>query len=310
MDETIEIRHLNVKFHTEHGDVPAVKDVSLILRYGIITGLIGETGSGKSVLASAILRMLPDYAEASGSIWYRGNELLEATAKMMRRIRRTQIGLIPQSPGESLNPSRRVIAQAAECFDGTRAEKTETVLQALRNQGFQSPGEVARAYPFQLSGGMKQRVISLFGMRKGLQWIIADEPTKGLDRVVYRQVYESLRNLSEKEGCGMVVITHDLTLAVKLCDELAVMYEGEIVEHGKAEEVLRFPLHPYTKGLLASLPENGMHAMPAKPTEPAARGCLFAVRCPQCKDQCRKSHPELEEVIAGRKVRCLQYDRT
>ncbi len=157
---------------------------------------------------------------------------------------------------------------------------------------------------------MKQRVISLFGMRKGLQWIIADEPTKGLDRVVYRQVYESLRNLSEKEGCGMVVITHDLTLAVKLCDELAVMYEGEIVEHGRAEEVLRFPLHPYTKGLLASLPENGMHAMPAKPTEPAARGCLFAVRCPQCKDQCRKSHPELEEVIAGRKVRCLQYDRT
>ena len=120
MDETIEIRHLNVKFHTEHGDVPAVKDVSLILRYGIITGLIGETGSGKSVLASAILRMLPDYAEASGSIWYRGNELLEATAKMMRRIRRTQIGLIPQSPGESLNPSRRVIAQAAECFEGRK----------------------------------------------------------------------------------------------------------------------------------------------------------------------------------------------
>ena len=125
MDETIEIRHLNVTFHTEHGDVPAVKDVSLILRYGIITGLIGETGSGKSVLASAILRMLPDYAEASGSIRYRGNELLEATAKMMRRIRRTRIGLIPQSPGESLNPSRRVIAQAAECFDGTRTEKTE-----------------------------------------------------------------------------------------------------------------------------------------------------------------------------------------
>lgn len=310
MDETIEIRHLNVTFHTENGDVPAVKDVSLVLPYGKITGLIGETGSGKSVLASAILRMLPDYAEVSGSIQYQDKELLKAPAKTMRMLRRRQIGLIPQSPGESLNPSRRVMAQAAECFDGTRREKKETVWRHLAEQGFQNPKEISRAYPFQLSGGMKQRVISLFGMRKGLRWVIADEPTKGLDRVVYRQVYESLRGLAGNGSCGMVVITHDLTLAAKLCDELAVLYEGEIVEYGTAKELLQSPGHPYTKGLLASLPGNGMHAMPAKPTEPVKRGCLFADRCLQCTERCRNIHPELNVVSDERKVRCLQYDKT
>lgn len=308
MDRAIEINHLSVVFHTESGQVHAVKDVSLTLKHGVITGLIGETGSGKSVMASAILRMLPFYAEVSGSIRYQGMEILEADHRTVRDLRRNHIGLIPQNPSESLNPARRILPQTAECFEGSRRERRNITYHNMEKMGLNNPEDTGRKYPFQLSGGMKQRAVSLFGMREQLDWMIADEPTKGLDMVVYQQVFESLQTLSRHGNRGMLVITHDLTLAVKLCDELAVLYEGEIVESGKAKEVLGYPQHPYTRGLLASLPQNGMHAMVAKPLEEVHGGCRFRPRCPLAGEKCTGYHPDLEETTLGRKVRCLRHD--
>ena len=256
MDRAIEINHLSVVFHTESGQVHAVKDVSLTLKHGVITGLIGETGSGKSVMASAILRMLPSYAEVSGSIRYQGMEILEADHRTVRDLRRNHIGLIPQNPSESLNPARRILPQTAECFEGSRRERRNITYYNMEKMGLNNPEDTGRKYPFQLSGGMKQRAVSLFGMREQLDWMIADEPTTALDERIRWEILELFKEIRDKLGTSIVLVSHDLNAVRRVADRVCVMYAGKIIETGSTEEIFMCPGHPYTRALLKAMPDN------------------------------------------------------
>ena len=299
-------------FPVKSGYVRAVDGISATFKEGEITGIIGESGCGKSVLGMYLLGMLPDYAVKSGEIWYDGKNLETFSKKERRRIRGRELGLIPQNPGDSLNPVRKVggqIWEAARLRDSS-GEKKETVQKLLEIFGFQkdTAKRVAGAYPFELSGGMQQRAVAAMGTASGAKWILADEPSKGLDMTLRRQMYDTLRLVRDRKVKGMLIITHDLVLAEKLCDQVAVMYAGQILEKGPSRKVLKDPAHPYTQGLLDSLPSRGMHPMKGIAPAPHEKlsGCRFAPRCPYVSDRCLQSESE-EMEVRGRKVRCFQY---
>lgn len=312
MSLDIEIKNARVYFPVKSGYVRAVDGISATFKEGEITGIIGESGCGKSVLGMYLLGMLPDYAVKSGEIWYDGKNLETFTKKERRKIRGRELGLIPQNPGDSLNPVRKVggqIWEAARLRDSS-GEKKETVQKLLEIYGFQkdTAKRVAGAYPFELSGGMQQRAVAAMGTASGAKWILADEPSKGLDMTLRRQMYDTLRLVRDQKVKGMLIITHDLVLAEELCDQVAVMYAGQILEKGPSRKVLKDPAHPYTQGLLDSLPSRGMHPMKGIAPAPHEKlsGCRFAPRCPYVSDRCLQSEPE-EMEVRGRKVRCFQY---
>lgn len=311
MSDSIELKDLTVHFQVTDGLVRAVDHVSFVFPSGKITGIIGESGCGKSVMGSAILGLLPGYAKVSGQIEYNGRDLLALSAGAMRRLRGRTLGLIPQNPAGSLNPSRKILGQITEAAALTGADKREqkqAARELLLQFGFQA-GELARvekSYPFQLSGGMQQRVAAAMGVASRPRWMIADEPSKGLDMALRAQMYEALQTIREEYVDSMLIITHDLVLARKLCDTVAVMYSGQIVEEGP--DVLSDPRHPYTVGLLQSLPENGFRPMKGIAPAPSQQftGCKFAPRCPYASAACSQAMPEFSPAGTGR-VRCLRY---
>ena len=309
MNQNIQVKNAQVYFPVASGYVKAVDQVNVIFESGQITGIIGESGCGKSVLGLYLLGLLPDYAQKSGEIWYKGQDMEKLSQKERRRLRGRELGLIPQNPGDSLNPVRRVRSQIRESANLIREKaKRQDCGELLRRFGFskeQIP-RVERAYPFELSGGMQQRAVAAMGTASKPAWILADEPSKGLDMALREQMYDTLRKVRQQEVEGMVIITHDLVLARQLCDQVAVMYAGQILEKGK--NVLENPLHPYTRGLLSSLPSEGMHPMKGIAPAPGEKleGCRFAPRCPECKAECCLEDPP-ERVINGRKVRCCLY---
>ncbi|WP_032123025.1 ABC transporter ATP-binding protein [Clostridium amazonitimonense] len=305
----IVLQNTTVEFDISSGAVKAVDNVTATFYGGQITGLIGESGCGKSVLAHAILGMLPSYAKLEGNILYGDKNIASASTKEMRSLRGKEIGLIPQNPGDSLNPVRRIEAQLDEALlvaDENPKRRKNKAESLLRSFGFDNVKRIFSSYPFELSGGMQQRVICTIGVACSPRWVLADEPTKGLDIDLRKQVYDTLEMIKNKSVQGMIVITHDLVLAEKLCQCIAVMYSGEIVEMGK--DVLKTPLHPYTKGFLASLPENGMHPMKGISPKPGDKsfGCKFAPRCSYCTERCINEKPEQYEY-EGRIVRCFLY---
>lgn len=342
LDENIRIEDASVSFPVKGGTVKAVDHVTATFPAGEITGLIGESGCGKSVLGMAILGLLPEYARVEGSIWLEGQNLLALKPGQLRRLRGRKLGLIPQNPADSFNPVRRIRSQIQEGLqvgkkkaqpEGVQADQKEAQSEGvqagqkeaqpegvqvsrrkaqpeglLREFGF-TPAEAARvagSYPFELSGGMLQRAAAAMGTASQPEWILADEPSKGLDSALRRQLYQTLFLAKERGTKGMLIITHDLELAATLCDGLAVMYAGEIVEMGK--NVLTDPKHPYTQGLLASLPQNGMQ--PMKGSAPAVHevilGCKFAKRCPYASKRCLEERPG-SYPLADRSVRCFLY---
>lgn len=228
----------------------------------------------------------------------------------MRRLRGKEIALIPQSPSTSLNPVLKVGVQVAEVLQLhqqlSREKAWQAAVELLCSLNLPQPGKRVKEYPHQLSGGMKQRVLAAIGMAAKPSLLIADEPTKGLDALIRIQVVEVLRHLIKSIEAAMLLITHDLKVAGNLCDELAVMYAGEIIEHGPAEDVLAHPEHPYTKGLLESLPDNGLKPIPGQSPSlinlPA--GCKFYPRCAKAGDLCMEKRPHLLKVN-GRQVRCF-----
>ncbi|EET62144.1 ABC transporter, ATP-binding protein [Marvinbryantia formatexigens DSM 14469] len=313
MSKDIEIRNLCVSFPEKNGVSQVVTDVHALFGEGVVTGLIGESGSGKSVLGMSILQLLPKNAVVEGSCMYEGRNLYNLTQEEMRKIRGQEIALIPQNPSESLNPIRRIGKQLIE---GVTAHKSLSRKEARNRRdallvrfGFPEPEKINRAYTFQLSGGMNQRVISALGLMEQPEWVIADEPTKGLDAILRRQVYRVLKEISEQETRGMIVITHDIALAGALCKRLMVLYKGTVLEQGETAQILENPAHPYTQGLIASLPEKGMHpirrADPGKISE--TKGCRFYPRCPYGTEKCRKTLPPEIQLPDGRLVRCNRY---
>ena len=309
----IEIQHLSVCFDTAQGPVYAVNDLSTTFRAGRISGVIGESGSGKSVMGMSLLRLLPNTARVTGKCFFGEDELYSMPLRRLRRLRGAAIGLIPQNPGASLDPVMKLRRQLTEAITThgrwKRREAEAQAAELLRRFGFEEPERILNQYSFQMSGGMNQRLVSALGLACRPGWVIADEPTKGLDAVIRNQVYSVLRQIYTEHHCSMLVITHDLALARRLCDDIRVLYMGRIIEQGTAEEVMERPRHPYTAGLIHSLPSRGM--VPIPPPDPGRlehTGCPFYPRCPRAMERCGREAPEEVTLPTGGKVRCFLYE--
>ena len=300
----IEIRQLSVWFDTAQGPVKAVDGLSTTFR--------AESGSGKSVMGMSLLRLLPNTARVTGECWFGGQELYSMPLRELRKLRGAAIGLIPQNPNASLDPVMKLKKQLTEAITahGGKGKKGAEARAAelLRQFGFEEPERILGQYAFQMSGGMNQRLVSALGLACQPGWVIADEPTKGLDAVLRRQVCAVLRQIHLRHHSSMLLITHDLELARRLCDDLRVLYMGQIIEQGTAEEVMERPRHPYTAGLIHALPSRGM--VPIPPPDPgrlAHQGCPFYPRCARAMARCGVERPGDLERPGGGKVRCFLY---
>lgn len=317
--ETLRVSDLYVQFTTRGGIVRAVDGVSFSLKQGERLGLVGESGSGKSTIALALLRMIkPPGRIVSGSIILDGDlDITNVPAKEMPQIRFSRIAMIPQGAMNSLNPVRRIRDQF---IDSMRAhgikesdKATRDHIASLLNSVGLRP-DVAKKYPHELSGGMKQRVCIAMAVSLRPSVIIADEPTSALDVIVQRQIMETLGKVQEEIGASVLLIGHDMGLMAQFVDRLGVMYGGKLVEDGERYDTFKEPLHPYTKVLIESLPTFDRDArlikIPGQPHSPLAPppGCVFHPRCPVRMEQCNAIVPELAEIRSGRKVACLLYE--
>ena len=305
----LDVKNLDVGFETRLGTVRAVNNVSFKIDKGETFGLIGESGSGKSVIGMSLLRLLPKNAMVKGEAFFEGSNLLAADDKQMQEFRGKKIAFIPQNPTASLNPLMKNGLQLSEVFEQkgeTRQESWDLAVKVMQRLLIGQPAISASRYPHQLSGGMRQRLIAGISLSLEPQMVIADEPTKGLDSLTRRSTIEFFRQLDGNQDRSMLLITHDLDLAYEICDRLAVLYAGEIVEMGPAKKLMDDPEHPYTKGLLKSLPKNGL--VPLEGSSPSLlglpKGCFFEERCKIHKQDCMNHHPQLSQN-GGWMTRCL-----
>ncbi|WP_438390602.1 ABC transporter ATP-binding protein [Caballeronia sp. DA-9] len=297
-DTTLEVRGLKTRFLTREGELPAVEDVSLRLGRACVLGLVGESGSGKSVTGFSIMGLVDAPGRVvGGEILFKGKNLVGLPEAEMRRLRGSRIAMVFQDPMSTLNPVQRVDAQMIEAVrahrDVSRRAAREQASEALAAMGIASPGERLRAYPHQLSGGMRQRVAIAIAMLHQPDLIIADEPTTALDVTIQAQILSEVQRLVRTQGTSLIWITHDLSVVAGLADDIAVMYAGRIVEQGTVDAVLDHPQHPYTAGLIDSLPSlNTRHRRLTQIAgiTPDLRslppGCAFAPRCTRASAVC------------------------
>lgn len=303
----LNVQDLRVGFHTRGGVVRALNEVCLQVAPGAIQVVIGESGGGKSVLAHALMGLLPSNAHVRGSAEINGKQIIGATPKRLRELRTHTMALAPQSPGAALNPVRRIghlFDEVAEVKGIAKSDRGERVRSAVEAMGL-SYESIARKYPFQLSGGMQQRVTNALALVGRPDLVLADEPTSSLDRDRVGDVTEQLLRVAGT-GAAVVVITHDLELARRLGGRTAVLYAGYLVEERPTPALFADPAHPYTRALLAAQPENGLHPIPGSPAEMTRRftACPFEPRCPLAVDQCRRAIPGRSRAGDG-EVRCF-----
>ncbi|MCF7838637.1 MAG: ABC transporter ATP-binding protein [Candidatus Marinimicrobia bacterium] len=314
MTPLLSIRDLTIAFDTEAGCLAAVSNLTLELAPGETLGLVGESGCGKTVTALSILRLLPSPPArlTSGQILFDGEDLLRLPAAGLRRVRGRRIGMIFQEPMQALSPLQRIGAQLAEVLSLHRLAEPSRYravsLEWLQRVGIPEPAECLKAYPHQLSGGMRQRAMIAMAMVAEPDLLIADEPTTALDVTIQAQILELMRTVRRPET-ALLLITHDLAVVWEMCSRVAVMYAGEIVETGSRAEVFGQPWHPYTEALLAAMPAPaGAQRRPpstpaqAPPLTELPAGCRFAPRCPYALPACTR-HPDLD-THADRQVRC------
>lgn len=313
---TLDVRHLSTSFYTRAGVLPAVRDVSLRLQPGRILGLVGESGSGKSVTGFSILGLVDEPGRISaGEVLFQGRDLTQLSPKELRHLQGNRIAMIFQDPMMTLNPVLRVDTQMIEAVRAhrsvSRREARAHAGRTLALMGIPSPEERLNAYPHQLSGGMRQRVAIAIALLHAPDLIIADEPTTALDVTIQAQILSEVQKLVRQQNTSLIWITHDLSVVAGLVDDVAVMYAGRIVEQGSVDDVLDRPLHPYTQGLIDSLPSRNQRGQrlrqipgmtPDLQSLPA--GCAFAARCPRASEACAEE-PENREIEPGRHVRCF-----
>lgn len=322
MASLLEIRDLKTYFYTSRGAVRAVDGVDFEIRKGEAVGLVGESGCGKTMTAFSIMRLVPPPGQiVEGSIWFgEGTEkrdLTKVPEKEMMEIRGGMISMVFQDPMTYLNPVMRVYDQIAEAIvlhqNVSKEEARRKAIEALERVRIPAPSVVARYYPHQLSGGMRQRALIAMAISCGPELLIADEPTTALDVTVQAQVLELIKQLKREMGMALMLITHDLGIVADICDRVCVMYAGEIVEEGDVLRIYREPKHPYTSGLLRStlsideFKENLVTIEGVVPdlTDPP-KGCRFHPRCPNAADRCRETEPPVIELTKGR-VSCWLY---
>jgi len=313
---TLRVESLRTHFLSRHGLVQAVEDVSFSVAPGKILGLVGESGSGKSMTGYSIMGLVdPPGRVVSGRILLGGRNLLALAPEEMRKVRGNRVAMIFQDPMMTLNPVLRIDTQMIEAIqahaDVGRAAAFERARDALARVGIPAPGERLLAYPHQFSGGMRQRVAIAIALLNEPDLIIADEPTTALDVTIQGQILFEMQKLARESGTALIWITHDLSVIAGLADEICVMYAGRIVEQGSVDQVLDAPLHPYTLGLIASVPSASRRGEPL-PQIPGmtpslldlAPGCAFRERCTRADGACAQN-PELSAPAAGRQVRCF-----
>src|SRR5476649_2197655 len=316
-DNTLEVRHLRTRFFTREGELPAVEDVSLTLARGRVLGLVGESGSGKSVTGFSIMGLIDAPGRVvSGEILFKGKNLVGLPEAEMRRLRGSRIAMVFQDPMSTLNPVQRVDAQMIEAVrahrDVSRRAAREQASEALAAMGIASPDERLRAYPHQLSGGMRQRVAIAIAMLHKPDLIIADEPTTALDVTIQAQILAQMQKLCARSNTAMVWVSHDLAVVAGLADRICVMYAGRVVETGDVDTILERPRHPYTIGLLGSVPENVARGQPlvqVPGVAPSAlalpAGCAFSPRCTHATDTCRTQKPPVFNARSSHLHRCF-----
>lgn len=322
-ERVLEVNNLRTHFFTDEGLVPSVDGVSFYLDQEETLGIVGESGCGKSVTSLSIMQLVPQPHGriVGGEILFQGENLITKSPDQMRKIRGNEMAMIFQEPMSSLNPVYTVGNQIAETVilheRLSRREAFNRAVEMLRLVGIPSPEQRARDYPHQLSGGMRQRVMIAMALACNPKLLIADEPTTALDVTIQAQILDLMKKLKSDFHASIMLITHDLGVVAEMCDRIAVMYAGKVVEEGSTAEVFREPLHPYTQGLLASIPridENRLEKLHViEGTVPnllhLPSGCSFAPRCPKAMDICRRESPILEEMGEGRKVSCWLYDK-
>lgn len=315
----LEVDGLAVQFHTERGIVTAVDDVSFDVAEGETLAIVGESGSGKSVTAMSILRLVqrPAGEIAAGRVLFEGSDLLKLSDKQMQRIRGNRIALISQEPMSSLNPALTIGLQVGEPLHQHRGAPWPVALQEAENMlhrvHIPDAGSRARAYPHEFSGGMRQRAMIAMALACAPKLIIADEPTTALDVTVQAQILELLKQLTRETGSAMILITHDLGVVARYADRVCVMYAGRIVESGTAMDIYEDPRHPYTLGLMASVPridddaQQRLVPIEGQPPDLANMppGCAFAPRCRFVTDRCRRERPALAAVDGQHMKACF-----
>ena len=303
-DVVLELRDLHAHLHTRWGVVKAVDGVSLTLREGETLGVVGESGSGKTMTALSVLRLLPAPAGriVRGQVLLEGDDLVPKSEREMQRIRGRRISMILQDPQTSLNPAFNIGSQLMEALrihdlDGAGSFR-QRALQALRRVRVAAPEQRMRDFPHQMSGGMKQRVVGAIALSCGPRVLIADEPTTALDATIQLQYLTLLREIQQRTRLGMLFITHDFGIVARMCDRVAVMYAGRIVESGPVRVIFRGPRHPYTEALMASVPKlhETVTRLPSIEGQPPAlhrlpAGCRFAPRCRYADERCRREYP-------------------
>lgn len=308
----LDICDLNVTFSTPVGKLFAVNNTSFSLNENETLALVGETGCGKSVIANTIIRLLPQNAKVSGSIIFKDIDLLNAPESELEKIRQQEISIIFQNPSLSLNPLYKVGSQIIEPLllhkKMNKKKSINKAKQLLKTMGFSNPSKSYGMYPYQLSGGMNQRILLSIALTLNPSIIIADEPTKGLDNDLVRDILDEFKTVKKINNSSIILITHDLSVARELSDRIAIMYSGEIIEIGETKKFFKKPLHPYSEVLLSSLPERGFIA--PKGTSPSMinipKGCKFHPRCPYKKKQCSEQIPSMANY-EDRSVRCYLF---
>ena len=320
-ENILELKNLKTHFFTKHGEVPAVDGVDITVPKGKIIGIVGESGCGKSVTATSIMHLIEKPGRiVDGQVLFDGEDITYASAKEINKIRGDRMTMIFQEPMTSLNPVYTVGKQVSEAIilhqHVSKEEAKKMAIDIFEQVGIPEPEKRFKSYPHQLSGGLRQRVMIGMAMVCKPDLMIADEPTTALDVTIEAQILHLMREMQQKSGASIIMITHNLGVVAELCDEVYVMYAGKVMEHAEIHELFENPCHPYTYGLLNSIPDTqgtkerlytikGMVPNLLK----LPQGCRFCPRCDKAMKICMTTQPELQSVGDGHEVRCHLFDK-